>query len=81
MENMMVSVQEITGKLVIGNVIKVIDDIAFQTNILGAERGRGGRPAGQHGKGFAVVAEEVRQSCQQERQCGQGDGGADLHQY
>lgn len=43
----------------ISKIIKVIDDIAFQTNIL-ALNARSKRRAGQHGKGFAVVAEEVR---------------------
>ena len=44
----------------IGNVIKVIDDIAFQTNILALNAAVEAARAGQHGKGFAVVADEVR---------------------
>ena len=44
----------------INNIIKVIDDIAFQTNILALNAAVEAARAGQHGKGFAVVAEEVK---------------------
>ncbi len=44
----------------IGEIIKVIEDIAFQTNILALNAAVEAARAGQSGKGFAVVAEEVK---------------------
>lgn len=44
----------------IGGIIKTIEDISFQTNILALNASVEAARAGEAGKGFAIVAEEVK---------------------
>ncbi|WP_332827733.1 methyl-accepting chemotaxis protein [Ramlibacter sp.] len=59
------TMQDITGSSrKIGEIIGVIDGIAFQTNILALNAAVEAARAGEQGRGFAVVASEVRMLAQ-----------------
>jgi methyl-accepting chemotaxis protein len=57
-----------TSSRKIGDIIGVIDGIAFQTNILALNAAVEAARAGEQGRGFAVVASEVRTLAQRSAQ-------------
>ena len=75
MDEMSRAMAEITEKSnAIEKIIKTIDDIAFQTNILSLNAAIEAARAGAAGKGFAVVADEVGNLAQKSAKAAQNTG-------